>query len=132
MLIESNNRLNALVEVVDTVALIGGVNGVFAETEAHEDGFDAQHLLEGGDDRDGASRTHWDGLLAVCIHISSFSSLVGWQVDGATVCLTAMQRRDLHRDILGRIFLEIVLHQLGNLLVVLVRHQTAGELGVSL
>ena len=55
MLIELDDRLDALVEVVEAVVLVGGVDGVLAETEAHEDGLDAQHSLEFGDDRDGTA-----------------------------------------------------------------------------
>ena len=55
MLIERDNRLDAFVEVVEAVVLVGRVNGVFAETEAHEDGFDAQHFLESGDNRNRAT-----------------------------------------------------------------------------
>ena len=43
-----------------------------------------------------------------------------------------MQRRDLHRDVIGSVLFEIVFHQSGNLLVVLVGHQAAGEFGVGL
>ena len=55
VLVESNNRLDALVEVVEAVVLVGRVDGVFAETEAHEDGLDAQHPLKLRDDRDAAA-----------------------------------------------------------------------------
>ena len=40
MLIESDNRLDAFVEVVEAVVLVGRVDGVFAEAEVHQDGLD--------------------------------------------------------------------------------------------
>ena len=55
MLIELDDRLDAFVEVVEAVILVGGVDGVLAEAEAHEDGLDAQHSLEFRDDRDGTA-----------------------------------------------------------------------------
>jgi len=110
MLIEGDDGLNAFVEVVEAIILVGGVDGIFAEAEAHEDGLDAQHFLESGNNRNRATRTHWDGQLAVGVHVGSFGSFVGWQVDGAAVCLTAMQRRDLHGDILRSVLLKVVLH----------------------
>lgn len=110
MLIESNDRLDAFVEVVEAIVLVGAVDGVFAETEAHQDGLDAQHFLESGDNRDGAARTHRDGQLAVGFHVGRFGGFVGRQVDGASVGLTAMQRCDLHGDILGCVLLKVVLH----------------------
>ena len=125
MLIERDNRLDAFVEVVEAVVLVGRVDGIFAKTEAHEDGLDAQHFLESGDDRNGAARTHRDGQFAVSVHVSSFGGFVGRQVNRAAVCLTAMQRRDLHGDILRSVLLKEVFHQYGNLFVVLVGHQTA-------
>ena len=69
MLIEGDDGLDTLVEVVETVVLIGRVDGVFAEAKAHEDGFDAQHFLESCDDRDGAARAHRNGQLAVGVKI---------------------------------------------------------------
>ena len=132
MLIESDNRLDALVEVVEAVVLVGRVDGVFAEAEAHQDGFDAEHFLEPRDNRDGAARAHWDGQFAVGVHIGGFGGLVSRQVDGTAVGLSAMQRRDLHRDVIGSVLLKIVLHQSGNLLVVLVGHQAARQFGVGL
>ena len=47
MLIERDDGLDALVEVVEAVVLVGAVDGVFAKAEAHQDGLDAQHFLEG-------------------------------------------------------------------------------------
>ena len=55
MLIEGDDGLDALVEVVEAVVLVGRVDGVFAKAEAHEDGFDAQHFLEPCDNRDGSA-----------------------------------------------------------------------------
>ena len=110
MLIECDDGLNAFVEVVEAVVLVGRVDGVFAKAKAHQDGLNAQHFLESCNNRDGAARTHRDGQLAVGVHVGGFSSFVSWQVDGAAVGLTAMQRRDLHGDILGSVLLEVVLH----------------------
>ena len=78
MLIERDNRLDAFVEVVEAVVLVGRVDGVFAKTEAHKDGLDTQYFLEGRDNRDASARAHGDGLLAVSVHVCSFGSFVGW------------------------------------------------------
>ena len=110
MLIESDDGLDAFVEVVEAVVLVGRVDGVFAKAKAHQDGLDTQHFFESCDNRDGAARTHRDGQLAVGVHIGGFGGFVGRQVDGAAVGLTAMQRRDLYGDILGGVLLEVVLH----------------------
>ncbi len=55
MLIEGDDGLDAFVEVVEAVVLVGRVDGVFAKAEAHQDGLDAQHFLESGDNRDGTT-----------------------------------------------------------------------------
>ena len=55
MLIERDNRLDAFVEVVEAVVLVGRVDSIFTEAKAHQDGLDTQHFLESCDNRDGAT-----------------------------------------------------------------------------
>ena len=61
VLVESYYRLDAFVEVVEAVVLVGRVYGVLAEAEAHEYRLDAEHFLEPRDDRNRAARAHGDG-----------------------------------------------------------------------
>ena len=90
MLIEGDDGLDALVEVVEAVVLVGRVDGVFAKAKAHQDGLDAQHFLESGNNWNGAARAHRDGLLAVGVHIGSFGGLVSRQVNRTAVGLSAV------------------------------------------
>ena len=76
MLIEGDDGLDAFVEVVEAVVLVGRVDGVFAEAKAHQVGLDALHFLESGNNRNRAARALRDGLLAVSVHIGSFGGLV--------------------------------------------------------
>ena len=46
------------------VVLVRGVDGVFAEAEAHEDGLGAEDALEAGDHWDTAAAAGRDGALA--------------------------------------------------------------------
>ena len=55
MLIESDDGLDAFVEMVEAVVFVWRVDGIFAKAEAHQDGLDAQNLFECGDDWNAAA-----------------------------------------------------------------------------
>ena len=76
MLIECYYRLYSLEEMVDAVVFVGGVDGVGAESEAHQYGFYSQNFFETRDDRYAAAAAHWDGQLAVCVEECLFCCFI--------------------------------------------------------
>ena len=55
MLIESDDGLDAFVEMVEAIVFVWRVDGIFAKAEAHQDGLDAQNLFKSGDNRNAAA-----------------------------------------------------------------------------
>lgn len=48
--VELGDGADAVEELFQREVLVGGVDGIAAQTEAHEDGFHAQYFFEGGND----------------------------------------------------------------------------------
>ena len=55
MLIESDDGLDAFVEMVEAIVFVWRVDGIFAKAKAHQDRLDAQHLFECRDNRNAAA-----------------------------------------------------------------------------
>ena len=125
MLIECYYRLYSLEEMVDAVVFVGGVDGIGAESEAHQYGFYSQNFFETRDDRYAAAAAHWDGQLAVCVEKCLFCCFVCRHFYGTAVCLTTMQCGNFYSDIIRCNALEIFFEQFAYLLMVLVWHKTA-------
>ena len=65
ILIEQGDGFHAGEELAEEVALVGGVDGVALQAEAHQERIDAQDALEVRQDGDGAAAAGRDGLDAV-------------------------------------------------------------------
>jgi len=63
ILMEPGDGLDALVEVDEAELLVGGMEVVAVEPEAHEDDLDAQFFFEEGADGDAAAAADGDGRL---------------------------------------------------------------------
>ena len=72
------------------------MDGVFTETEAHQDGLGAENALESGDNRDAAATASGDGTFAESGLVSLFSSLVGRHIQRGNVGFATMTRSHLH------------------------------------
>ena len=88
--IKQRNRPNAVKELFQWKIFVGRMDGIRFEAEAHQDGFDSQHLLEGGNDRDASATANRNRSFAIHIHVSFFGSLIGRNVDGAPITISAM------------------------------------------
>ena len=58
MKVESHDGLYALAEQVEREVLVGRMNGIALQAEAHQNGLYAQHALEVADDGDAAPPAH--------------------------------------------------------------------------
>ena len=108
------------------------MDGVALQTEAHEDGLQAEDLLKRGDDGDAAATAHGQGLLAEGDRETSLGGLVSRQIDGADVRLAAVLEVDLHPDARRGSRLQVINHHARDALRILMRHEAARQLGVSL
>ena len=98
---ELDDGLDALAEDVEGDVLVGRVDGIALEAEAHEDGLDAEYLLKVADDGYAATASHGEGLLAEGLCEALLGGLVGWEVDGTDIALAAMHGCDLDLHIVG-------------------------------
>ncbi len=96
MQVELNNGLYAFTENIQRHIFIGRVDGVGFEPEAHQNGFNAQHLLEGGNDGNAAAPAYCQRFLSECLFKPFFGGLIGRQGDGAYIPLSAVHRSDLY------------------------------------
>ena len=131
-LVELGDGLDALVEDIERHVFIGRVDSVALQSEAHEDGLDTEDALEGRDDGDAPATAYGQRTLAEGYAHSLLSSLVGGEVNGAEVGLAAVHRGDLDADVLRCDALDVVDEGLAHLMVILVRYEAAGDLGVGL
>ena len=106
------------------------MDGVAFQAEAHQHGFDAQYLLEVGDDGDAASAAHGERLSPEGLGKAFLGGLVGRQVDGAHVALAAVHGRDLHADGTRGDGGDVVGKEAGDFLVLLMGHEAARHFGV--
>lgn len=60
---EFNNRLDSFAQYIQRNVLVGRMDGVGLQTESHQYGFDAQYLLECGDNGNAATATYCQRLL---------------------------------------------------------------------
>ena len=132
MIVELRHGLDADAEHVKAEALVGRVDGVALQTEAHEDGLQAEDLLKRGDDGDAAATAHSQRLPPEGDRKTSFGGLVSRQIDGANVGLAAVLEVDLHPDARRGSRLQVIDHHARDALRILMRHEAARQLGVSL
>ena len=123
---------NALEELLQGVVLVGGVDVVAGQAEAHEDALEAQYLLEAGNDGDAAAAAGGDGALAEGVGHSLFGGLVGFELQGTDVGGAAVAGRDLHGDVVGSYALEVVLEHLADFLEILIGDEAGADLGIGL
>mgnify|MGYP006992289194 CR=1 FL=1 len=108
------------------------MDGVGFEPEAHQNGFDAQYLLESGDDGDTSTPTHCQRFLSECFGEAFLRRLICREGDGAYVSLSAMHGSDLYLYGVGGYAHDVIGKQLRDLMVVLMRNQPARYFGVCL
>ena len=131
-LVELGDGFDTLVEDIQGHILVGRVDGVALQTEAHEDGLHAEDALEGCDDGDATATTYRQRALSEGYCDSLFGCLIGGQVDGAEVGFAAVHRRDLDADVLWSDALDVVDEGLADLVVVLVSYEAARDLSIGL
>ena len=131
-LVELGDGFDTLVEDIQGHILVGRVDGVALQTEAHEDGLHAEDALEGCDDGDTTATTYRQRALAEGYCDSLFGCLIGGQVDGSEVGFAAVHRRDLDADVLRSDALDVVDEGLADLVVVLVGYEAARDLSIGL
>ena len=108
------------------------MDGVALQTEAHEDGLDAEDALEGSDNGNTTATTYGQRTLAKGNTYGLFGCLISGQVDGAKIGFATVHGLDLDTDVLGGDALDIVDEGLADLVMVLVGDKTAGDLSISL
>ena len=101
------------------------MDGIALQPEAHQDGFDAENLLEIADDGDASSAPYRQRLLAECFGESLFRCHVSRVCDGADVALTAVHRGYLDLYVFGSDALDIAGEQARDGFVVLVGYEAA-------
>jgi hypothetical protein len=67
------------------------VDGVGFEPEAHQNGFDAQYLLESGDDGDTSTPTHCQRFLSKSFFKTFFGGLVFSQMQMVGASITNLE-----------------------------------------
>ena len=95
---ELYNGFDSFAEDVQRDVFVRGVDGIALQSEAHQNGFDAENLFEVGDDGDAASTAYGERLPAEGFGKSFFGGFVGRQVDGADVAFATMHGSDFHTD----------------------------------
>ena len=114
---------------ISMVVLVGRMDGIRLKTKPHENGFQPQLLLKGADNGNAASTTVGYGFLAKGLFHGFARRLIGRGVCGSHVTLTTMQGRNFYLNVGGSNGFEMLLEELGNLVVVLVGHQSHGYFG---
>ena len=87
---EFNNRLDSFTQYIQRNVLVGRMDGVGLQTESHQYGFDAQYLLECGDNgntatadaHDTAALTFGFDEAAAAIKAAGFTALTVLTVNG--------------------------------------------------
>ena len=72
---------------------------ILFEAESHQDGLDAQHLLECRDNRDTTATAHGQRTFAKSHANGFFSRLISGKVDRAYIALSTVFRRHFYLDI---------------------------------
>ena len=129
---EFNNRLDSFAQYIQRNVLVGRMDGVGLQTESHQYGFDAQYLLECGDDGNTATATYCQRLFAESFGEAFLRSLVCRERDGAYVSLPAVHGGDFYLYGIGSDSHDVIGKQLRNLVMILMRNQSAGYFGVCL
>ena len=108
------------------------MDGVGLQTESHQYGFDAQYLLECGDNGNAATATYCQRLFAESFGEAFLRSLVCRERDGAYISLPAVHGGDFYLYGIGGDSHDVIGKQLRNLVMILMRNQSAGYFGVCL
>src|SRR2546425_1872964 len=129
---EQTDGLDAAVEIWDVELLVGSVQIVIWQAEAHHHAGDLQHVLEIGYDGNRAAGADEHRLLLKDI-VQRFCSGLDVLVIGANHARRALAPHpDLYVDALGRNLLYVVRVLLENVIRVLVRYQPHGDFGCRL
>ncbi len=127
---EFNNGFYSFAENIQREILVRRVDSVAFQPESHENGLDSQYLFEIRNDGYTASPADRLRFFAESVGKTCFCGAVSRKFYRSYIHFAAIHRRYVYFHRFGRNGLYIVYKQLGNLIVVLVRNQTAGNLCV--
>jgi len=121
ILVKQRYRPYSVEKLFHRVVLVGRMDGIRFKAKTHQDRFDAQHLFEGGDNRDTSAAADRKWPFAIYIKVGFFGSLIGRKVNWATITVSAMQVGYFHFYRVWGQVLEMFFEQNFNLFVILIR-----------
>lgn len=105
---ESDHSLYPFTEYIKTEIFVRRMDSIALQPETHQDGLDAENLLEIADNRDTSSAPHCQRLLTKGLCKSLFCRLVSRMRNRAHIALTAMHRSYFDLNTFGSDALDIV------------------------
>ena len=132
VLVEAYDGLDTTAEHVEGEIFVGRVDGIAFQTEAHQDGLDAEYALEVADDGDRTTTAHCQWALAKGLGKSCLGSTICWQVDGAYITLTTVHWAYFYAYAPWSNGFDIINEEPRNLLMLLVGNKACRNFSVSL
>src|SRR5690606_8854550 len=128
MLVEQRNGLYSFQVIPYSEMLIGRMDRVAVQSEAHQDGLAFQGFLKEGNYRDASTAALRDRRLSEGFFVGIICGLVFYGVDGRNVSLASVMRFHQHFYTLWRKAFEVFFEKFRDLLPVLVRNQPHRDL----